>query len=318
MIHKQFKKSIAIAVALSVTMGTAISAIAADNALIRINRSPVGQFEPLYIGLKQGYFSDVGIDLEMKIGSSPDQAIAEVLAGSVDLAMTGIVPTVAAVSRGLPIVTVINTQDQGTTPTFGLLVKKDSDVKSIADLKGKKIGLAGIAGPQGIALLLELEAQGISIDEVELVNLPFAGVLSAMDSGAVDAGIPLALFYGLAKQKGYREFTEVYNRTIGTPAVVYVANKNWIAENEELLQKFNSAMKLAYAYANEHPDEVRAIDKEYTKLPPEYLDNRYIAEFVSAIDTGKMQELNESTKKFGFLKSIPQASEYIWSGAETR
>lgn len=315
---RQFLKGVAIALTLASSISTGMSAFAADMKVLKIGRSPVGQFEPLIIGMQQGYFADVGIELELSIGSSPDQAIASVVAGSLDIAMSGVVPTVAAASKGVPVLTIINTQDQGEVRTFGLLVKPDSDIKSIKDLKGKKIGLPGIASPQGIGLLLELEANGIKPDEVELVNLPFPGVLSAMESGAVDAGMPIALFYGLALQKGYREFEAVYDRTVGTPAVIYVASKSWIAENEDTLKDFNSALKLAYDFANKNPDVIRAIDKEYTKLPHDYLDSRNIVDFTAVVSVSNMQELNENTMKFGFLSSIPEVDDYIWSGADKR
>lgn len=304
----------------TVVMGTALttSALAQDMTTIRINRSPVGTFQGLFIAEQNGYFKDRGIKIEMTIGSSPDAAIAELIAGSKDIVMTGAVPLASGVANGLNIVAVLNTQDQGETPTTGLLLPADSPINSIAGLKGKKIGLAGIASPQGVAILLELEKAGLTRDDVELVNLPFPGVLSAIEAGTVDAGMPIGLFYTLGKSKGLKEFPEVYEYLKGSPGVIFAANKDWVAKNEDVLVKFSEAMKLAYEYGNKNPDSIRKIDAEQTRLPPDFIKNRDIVPFVSAFGVKEWGRLNENLVKFGFIPRAPKTDEYIWTGAPKR
>ena len=235
------KLGIAAAVAL-----TAGSAIAQEMTKLRINRSPVGQFQGLIIAQQQGWFAERGIEIELAIGTSPDAAIAELISGQSQIAMTGAVPLVAAVANGAPVVAVINGQDDGDIPTHGLLVMGDSPVQAITDLKGKKIGLPGIASPQGHSVLKAIEAAGMKRDDVELVNLPFPGVNAAIESGAVDAGIPIGLFFDFGKAGGMRELTEYSDQVIkGVPAVFFAANKEWATENAEVLSKFVEAMEMA-------------------------------------------------------------------------
>lgn len=302
---------IAAAAALSVTGGAAFA-----QEKIRVERSPVGQFQGLYIAQEQGYFKERGIEVEINIGASPDGALAQLMAGQKDIAMTGAVPLVAAVANGLPVTAVLNAQDQNPIRTFGLMVPADSPIKTMADLKGKKIGLPGIASPQGAALFKALENAGLSKDDVELVNLPFPGVLSAIEAGTVDAGVPIGLFYDLAVQKGNRELNEVFeNTTLGYPAVIFASNKQWADDNKELLAKFNEAMSLAYDYANKNHDAVRAIDIAQTQLPPEYLKVRQISPFVAGFNEQAWNDENGYLLKFGFISRQPDFNEFVWSGA---
>jgi NitT/TauT family transport system substrate-binding protein len=284
---------------------------------LKINRSPVGTFQGLFIAQEPGYFAERGIELDIHVGSSPDGALAELMSGTADLAMTGAVPLVAGVANGLPVVATLNTQEQGTIPTMGLLALADGEIKSIEDLRGKKIGLPGISSPQGLALLLELEKFGMTADDVELVNLPFPGVLSAIESGAVDAGIPIGLFYTLGVQGGMKVFPEVFANLRRSPAVLFAANKMWAAENADVIAKFNEAMLLAYEYGNANPEIIRRIDAEYTRMPPAFIETREIAPFVGAFGVSEWELQNEDLLKFGFVPRVPEASEYIWSGAPT-
>ncbi len=292
------------------------AALAQDVTTLRVNRSPVGQFQGLIIAQEQGYFKERGIAVDLAIGTSPDAAIAELISGQSQVAMTGGVPLTAAVANGVPVFAVLNGQDDGAIPTHGLLVNAESDVQTIADLKGKTIGLPGIASPQGLYLLEALAAAGMTRDDVELVNLPFPGVTQAIASGAVDAGIPIGLFFDFGKAGGMRELSEYSEQVIlNVPAVFFAANKMWAAENEEVLTKFVEAMQLAHEWANEHPDEVRRIDVENTPLPPEYLMSRPLAGMQSAFDTELWGKQVEGLVKYGFVSRELSTDDYVWSGA---
>lgn len=293
-------------------------AAAQDAKVIRILRSPVSQFEPLFLGQEQGIFKKHNIAVEVAIGGAPDQNIAQMQAGKVDLVMTGGVPLVAAVANGLPLVASLNIQNQEATPTMGLVVPADSPIKTVADFKGKSIGLPGIASPQGLAVLLMLEKYGIAKDDVKLVNLPFDGMLDSAKNGTVDAIVPIGLFYALALDTGYRGFPEAYQFLQQTPAVIYASTKAWADANADTLKAFNAAMQEAYDYANKNPDEVRRIDKEQTRLPPAFIEKRFIPPFTAAFNTKRWDEMNKDLARFGFIGRTPAPEEYIWSGAPTK
>ena len=300
----------------TVGFGALGTATASAEDLVRVERSPVGQFQGLYIAEELGYFKERGIKVDIAVGASPDGALAQLMSNQKDVAMTGTAPLTAAVANGLPVVAVLNAQDQNPTPTWGLMLKADSPFQSIADLKGKKIGLPGIASPQGAALLLALEGAGMTRDDVEIVNLPFPGVLAAIEAGTVDAGVPIGLFYTLSVQQGYREFHEVFAAGIqNSPAVLFAANKAWADQNADLLKRFNEAMSLAYDYANANPDKVREIDGQQTQLPKEFIATREIQPFEAGFDAGAWATEAGIYAKFGFISRVPEPSEYIWEHA---
>lgn len=291
------------------------SLAAAQETVVRVLRSPVGTFQGLYLAEEQGYFKEKGLKVEVTVGGAPSQNIAQLQAGQTDIIMTGSFDLVAAVSQGLPVTAVLNTQDQGEVGTTGLMTPPGSAIKTVADLKGKKIGMPGIQSTQGLMLYRALEKAGLSRDDVTLVNLPFDAMIESAVSGNVDAIIPIGLFFSLSQSKGFDEVKEVYPEIQGTPAVIFASSKDWVAANAETMAAFNEAMRKAYEYGNAHPDAVRAVDSAQTKMPPDYIANRYIAPFVAAFQRDKWQAAVEDMHKYGFIPSVPATDDYIWEGA---
>ena len=289
--------------------------VQAQEKTIRILRSPVGTFQGLYIGQDQGYFKEKGIALDVKVGGTAPQNIAQVQAGQADIVMTGSFEVVSAAAQGLPVVAVLNTQDQGDVGTTGLLVPPGSAIKSVKDLKGKKIGMPGIQSAQGLALFRALEKEGMSKDDVTLVNLPFDAMIESAEKGNVDAIIPIGLFFSLAQSKGFTDVPAVYAEIKGTPAVIFLASKEWLAANADTAKAFTEAMVKAYDYANKNPDAVRAVDSAQTKMPPEYIAKRYIAPMVGAFQREKWAAAVADMAKFGFIPKAPAEADYIWDGA---
>lgn len=287
----------------------------AQETTIRLLRAPVGAFQPLYIAEAKGYFKDRGLNVEIAIGGGPDQNIAQAMAGQVEIVMTGAVPLVAAVANGVPIVAVLGAEDHVEPATTGLMVKGDSPIHTLEDLKGKRIGLPGISSPQGLATLLALEGAGIAQDEVSLVNLPFDAVVESAQHGQVDATFPIGLFYTLARSQGFRAFPGVIRPLDDTPAVLYAATRRWAEENADTLAAFNEAMLRAYADANADEALVRAVDREQTRLPPDFIDTRPIVDFTGDFDREAWNRMNEGLARFGFLPKVPAPEEFIWQGA---
>lgn len=288
----------------------------AQEKVIRVLRSPVGTFQGLFIAEEQGYFKEAGIKVEVTIGGAPTQNIAQLQAGQADVIMSGSFDVVTAVSQGLPISAILNTQDQGEKATTGLLVPANSPIKSITDLKGKAVGLpGGVQSTQGLMLLRALEKAGVSKDDVRIVSLPFDAMIESAERGTVDAITPIGLFFSLAQSKGFTAIDAAYAEIKGTPAVIFASSKAFAAENGDALKAFNAAMLKAYDYGNANPDAVRAVDAANTKMPPDYIEKRYIAPFTGKFQRDVWGKAVADMERFGFIPKAPAETDYIWEGA---
>lgn len=295
--------------------GLSATMASAQDKVIRVLRSPVGTFQGLYIAEEKGWFKEKGLKVEVTIGGAPSQNIAQLQAGQTDVIMTGSFDLVAASAQGLPVVATLNTQDQGEVGTTGLLTPPGSTIKTVADLKGKKIGMPGIQSTQGLMLYRALEKAGMKKEDVTLVNLPFDAMIESAEKGNVDAIVPIGLFFSLAQSKKFGEVKEVYPQIQGTPAVIFASSKDYVSKNADTLKAFNEAMQKAYEFGNKNPDAVRAIDSAQTKMPPDYIKSRYIAPFVASFQTDKWESAADDMAKYGFIPKKVSAADFIWSGA---
>jgi NitT/TauT family transport system substrate-binding protein len=90
------------------------------------------------VGLKQGYFKQVGLDIEILYTEGGASTLTPVIAGSIDIAMTnGILGVVAAYAKGMP-VRIISAEATGAAEAFWY-ARPESGIKRLADTNGKTV-----------------------------------------------------------------------------------------------------------------------------------------------------------------------------------
>ena len=125
---------------------------------------------PLIIAEQKGYFKEQGLDVEMIEPADPNDPPKLVAAGKLDLAISYQPQLHIQVDQGLPVVRV------GTlvsVPLNSLVVLENGPIKSISDLKGKKIGFS-VGGFEEALLSGMLEKYNIKMTDVDLVNINFS------------------------------------------------------------------------------------------------------------------------------------------------
>lgn len=153
---------------------------------LRLIYSPSLCAAPMYIAIENGYFEDEGLDVEQVTVDAAHVSEA-IGADQVDVGMGLIGKLLQPLENGLPIkfTTGLHT---GCTK---LLVPGDSDIKSITDLKGKKIGVPGLADAATVVSKRSLSAAGIGVTEqnmeVEFSVYSRNDLPQALENGAVDA-----------------------------------------------------------------------------------------------------------------------------------
>ncbi len=137
-----------------------------------------------YIAMKTGLMAKHGIDLRWQAFSTSSARMAAVMAGNVDIAGTGVVSALALMASGAKQFQLIATPNNFGRAE-GLLVRES--IKSIADLKGKKIGVT-YASSAHVLLLDVLAQSGINPDkDVSVINLPATELLTAYKANQIDA-----------------------------------------------------------------------------------------------------------------------------------
>ena len=128
--------------------------------------------------------SGVGVQwIEFPAGPQLLEALG---AGSVDLGSTGDAPAIFAQAAGNNLVYVANTPPEESGESRAILVPKDSPLKTVFDLKGKRIAIQKGSGTHNF-LIQALEKNGIAYRDIHPVYLAPPDARPAFDSGSVDA-----------------------------------------------------------------------------------------------------------------------------------
>jgi NitT/TauT family transport system substrate-binding protein len=153
---------------------------------------------PVEIAVQQGFFRDQNLDVKL-ILTRPDVDRPALITGDIDFTLRGS-STVLSAARGLPVRMLF----VGTVKPFWALVVRP-EVNSVKELKGKVLGVAGMAGGHHIATRLILKEYGLDPDKDAVYKvIPAGSRIPALASGAMDAGLLEYAEAYRARKSGYK------------------------------------------------------------------------------------------------------------------
>ena len=302
---KNFLTAAALAVALTATAPV----FAAEKLTVLLDWFINPDHGPLYVAQERGYFKDAGLEVEFKAPADPNAPPKLVAAGKADLAISYQPQLHIHADRGLPLVRIATLV---ATPLNSLVVLKDGAIKSIADLKGKKVGFS-VGGFEDALLSAMLARHKMTLKDIELINVNFA-LSPALISGKVDAVIGAFRNFELNQLdlKG-RAGKAFYVEEEGVPAydeLIVVANRKDLERAE--MRKFVNAIEAGVQYLVNHPQESWKLFIKGRKKLDDELNRRAWRDTLprfalrpGALDVNRYEAFAAFLKKQGIVKTTP-------------
>lgn len=275
------RRAVIVGLAAALSLGTAGLAAAQDK--VKVAYVPIMKFATAYVAQSRGIFAKNGLEVEFEKVKSGTEAIAFLDQGSVDVGGIAIVTSLwSGWNQGLDLKIIApGGLEPLTGSETGLYISKkamDAGVKTVADLKGKKVGTAGGPGSGGEYLASKALARGgLTIRDVELINLANPDVPAALESGAVDAAIAAPPYAAAVNEAGSGEMVEG-DLAPGLMTVAFVASGKFLAERPDVAERF--VLSLVEAAQHMQGDEY---------LSPENMAGylKYTASTEEALTTGQ-------------------------------
>ena len=236
---------------------------------IRIGAAGAVDHAPVFAGVERGFFAEHGLDAEVVMYQSGVDMLNGLLNGAQEVNVMGSVPYLTGLARGFPLVLIAHLHGDPNRDAYS---DNQSIIASAASgvgegvpeaLAGKRIGLPRGTGAEGF-LLGVLGAVGLGEADVELINIPPAELVTALNQGDVDA-------VAIWQPWGATAVTQVEGAILvqagGCPECydpgTILTTQSVIAENAETLERFMAAFAEAQSWVRANNDAAAEINMRW-------------------------------------------------------
>ena len=249
---------------------------------VRINRSKVISYAPIFLAEAEGYFEEYGIQLEMVDFNRTPEALPLMISGDLDVYAGSVTEGLLNILYNEPNFRVVADRGGITTDMtcsfFGILVRKElyesGVVTEAKDLEGMKIA-SSPTGPRAFLLSSYLEQGGLTWDDAEISDIPSTAYIDAMANDSIDLIIAVELHLSsliIAGDSvllaGSKDVMEDFQTS------VLAFGKNLLVDDPELGARFLAAYLKGVALYNEGKTERNLqIISEATTEDPEVIRN---------------------------------------------
>jgi NitT/TauT family transport system substrate-binding protein len=288
---------------------------AAKPVTLNVGVIPIADVAPLYLGIKKGFFEAEKLTVEPQLAEGGAAIVPSVLSGDYQFGFSNTASLVIAASKKLPVQIVSQGVLGAASPDEAwdaIVVPKGSDIKTAKDLEGKTVAVNTLNNIGPLTINNWMEKNGGDYRKIKYVEVPFPDMGAALEAGRVDAAFAVEPAYSGAVAAGGRPLFHSYeemapNMTVAT----YFASKQYIAENKDVVERFQRAMTKSLEYAAKNEAEVRAVIGEYTKIPPEVIEKIHLPTWRPDLNEPTIQAVAELAKKYGFVKEAPALDDFI-------
>jgi NitT/TauT family transport system substrate-binding protein len=227
-----------------------------DNASVRaddtvkIAHSTWVGYGPLYIGQNKGFFKKYGVNVELVVMEDPKERFPTLMADKIQMIASTVDTALLYLKRPTDFQYVVAIDDSNGGD--GIVAIKD--IKSIADLKGKKVAVND-GSVSEFYLNVLLGKAGLKESDLNTVNMTAADAGSAFVAKRVDAAVTWEPWLARGKATGFGHLLVDSSTTPGLITDVLIVKTDWANAHKKDVEAIVRAWNEAVAYYREHPDE---------------------------------------------------------------
>jgi len=286
-----------------------------EPATLKVGVIPIADVAPLYIGMDQGFFEDEDLTVEPQIAEGGAAIATSVLSGDYEFGFSNVVSLATARSKDLPLRIVSQGASGHATEEDAfdtLLVPGDSAIQEAQDLEGATVAVNALNNIGPLSINYAVEEAGGDPATIEYIEVPFPDMIAALEAGRVDAAWVVEPFASQGLGSGMRSIFAPFEAvspdlTIAT----YFTNEQYIAENEDVVDRFVRAMEKALAFAEANPDAAREIVLTYTKIPPEAAEVMKLPNWNPEYNDESIEKTIELAEKYGYVEGSVSLDDLI-------
>ena len=245
---------------------------------------PTAQMFPVFMAQEKGFYAEEGLDVTLNYSKGSSDAARQLAAGNVDWGIFSSAATMQTVQRGFPLKAIMQIY---YPDSFDIVVPDASDVKTMADMKGKTVGLSDLAGGEVPMTRASIVTSGLK--EGSEVKLVVAGegdptTVRSFNEGRIHAYAGAKRDILLIPAQGIPVRSITPDIVKAFPGDALAVRAETFEGDPELLAKFVRATLKGWAWGMANPD--KAFELLKTKYAAASLgDNPVAVEFWALVQT---------------------------------
>ncbi len=275
------------------------------------------------VAIEKGFLAAEGLDVESKSEGTATDVLASLIGGSTDFGVASTSRMIAIANKKMPVMAVA-LNSYGFTSSV-VVPKKDATTKTMADLKGKNIGVQVGTGTYGVWARY-LKTIRLSPKDFSLRNMDNPLIPAAIESGSIDGAVTWEPVPSILVSKGMGRVIlnqdDLAKPVKSTYPFFLITSKRFIEQKPEIVQKVVNAWARSVKFIREKPEETTRIMRESLKKivgksfsADEVKRQVYLTHYDRiAIDDADVQDTVEIGRVFfeeGKSKSLPDIKAHV-------
>jgi sulfonate transport system substrate-binding protein len=258
-------------------------------------------------------FKPLGIEVKWIDFQFGPPLLEAINAGSVDFGFVGDSPPIFAQAGGARVRYVAAVKSDGNTQA--IIVPQDSPIKTLADLKGKRIAFGKGSSAHNL-LVAALEKAGLSWGDITPAPLAPADATAAFIKGSVDAWSIWDPYLALAELKEHARVI-AFDKEVHKPNAFYIAGSDFVEKYPSLVARLNAVFASEGQWADTHHEEVAKAQAEATGVDIEAI-RRFVDRSnyrVVPVDDEVIKSQQIVADRFARIGLIPKpvnVSDIVW------
>jgi NitT/TauT family transport system substrate-binding protein len=281
-------KSVATALVVLVSIFAGASA-SAQKIPVRSSYVPAVPGLAAWVAQEKGFFLAQGLDVSL-VALQNVALVPGSVGKQLDIGLATIVDLIKGASAGLNVAAVTGGHLEVVGSTTNMLIaRKDSGIKTIKDIAGRRVAAPSLGAILHVALLHWMIKEGMDINSIRTIEVPFSNMGDAMAAGNVDVALGAQPFVDRMIAAG--------NVPLGNPvlqvaspalATLWIADRAWAEQNQAAIVKWSIALLQAKEFIANNPQEAREVLAKYTKLPPSVVQSLPLPYFETSLQASQI------------------------------
>jgi sulfonate transport system substrate-binding protein len=239
-------------------------------------------------------------------------------AGAIDLGSVGDTPPVFAQAGGAALVYAAATP----STQHAVLVRKDSPIRTLADLKGRKVAFGKGSSAQNV-VVKALATAGLTFKDIVPTYLSPADATAAFNGGNIDAWVVWDPYYAIAEERyGARAIADTTDRRLASSSY-YIASRDFATRHPATLAAVLDEIGQLTVWSGRHRDELAALAAEATGIDVRSWSTAFArADFsfgpITDAHVAQQQQLADTFQSLGIIPRRIDVRDIVWRAPDAR